>query len=158
MDEGVVPLLIDLLHSDGIACKSEAVVALRNVSMKAGNEVIIVKDGGIPALVPLLLLPIPEVQEAACATLVNVRHIVIFLNVCLGSRLVQVSAMLDHDARMVKTGALVPLCKMLLSSLVTTQEYTSGLLRNLLMYNAGASDCVALLFQLHTHACHRRET
>ena len=78
MDEGAVPLLIDLLYSDGIACKSEAVVALQNVSMKAGNEVIIVKDGGIPALVPLLLLPIPEVQEAACATFVNVRHIVIF--------------------------------------------------------------------------------
>ena len=77
---------------------------------------------------------------------------------CIGSRLEQVSAMLDHDARIVKAGALVPLCKMLLSSLVTTQEYTSGLLRNLLMYNAGASDCVALLFQLHTHACHRRET
>ena len=112
-----MPLLIDLLHSDGIACKSEAVVALQNVSMKAGNEVIIVKDGGIPALVPLLLLPIPEVQEAACATLVNVRHIVIFLNVCLGSRLVQVSAMLDHDARIVKAGAIVPLCKMLLSFL-----------------------------------------
>ncbi len=116
MDEGAAPLLIDL-YNDGIACKSEAVVALQNVSMKAGDEVIIVKDGGIPALVPLLLLPILEVQEAACATRVNVRHIVIFLNVCLGSRLVQVSAMLDHDLRMVKAGALVPLCKMLLGFL-----------------------------------------
>ena len=50
--------------------------------------------------------------------------------------------MLDHDARIVKAGALVPLCKMLLSSLVTTQEYTSGLLRNLVAYNAGMSDAV----------------
>ena len=66
--------------------------------------------------------------------------------------------MLDHDARIVKAGALVPLCKMLLSSLVATQEYTSGLLRNLVTYNAGASDCVAFLFPLHTHPCHRRET
>jgi hypothetical protein len=66
--------------------------------------------------------------------------------------------MLDHDARIVKAGALVPLCKMLLSSLVTTQEYTSGLLRNLVAYNAGASDCVALLFPSHTHPFHRRET
>jgi hypothetical protein len=52
--------------------------------------------------------------------------------------------MLDHDARIVKAGALVPLCKMLLSSLVTTQEYTSGLLRNLVAYNAGTPFHLAL--------------
>jgi hypothetical protein len=76
VDEGAVPLLVDLLYGDDIACKAEAVVALQNVSMKPGNEVIIVKDGGIPALVPLLSLPMPEVQEAACATLVNVRAVI----------------------------------------------------------------------------------
>ena len=53
--------------------------------------------------------------------------------------------MLDHDARIVKAGALVPLCKMLLSSIVTTQEYTSGLLRNLVAYNAGTCRPVLLL-------------
>lgn len=76
---------------------------------------------------------------------------------CIGSRLEQVSAMLDHDARIVKAGALVPLCKMLLSSLVTTQEYTSGLLRNLVAYNAGVIVCGVLLFPLRAHPCHRRE-
>ena len=140
VDEGAVPLLIDLLDGEDLACKAEAVVALQNVSMKAGNEVIIVKDGGIPALVPLLLLPMPEVQEAACATLVNVSLVFNPMPHRGASYLsVQVSAMLDHDARIVKAGALVPLCKMLLSSLVTTQEYTSGLLRNLVAYNAGAT-------------------
>jgi hypothetical protein len=141
VDEGAVPLLIDLLYGDDIACKAEAVVALQNVSMKPGNEVIIVKDGGIPALVPLLLLPMPEVQEAACATLVNVSSVTRLKLVSVVNVWMQVSAMLDHDARIVKAGALVPLCKMLLSSLVTTQEYTSGLLRNLVAYNAGTRSC-----------------
>ena len=61
-----------------------------------------------------------------------------FMHVSVVHFSIQVSAMLDHDARIVKAGALAPLCKMLLSSLVTTQEYTSGLLRNLVAYNAGA--------------------
>ncbi len=62
----------------------------------------------------------------------------------------QLSAMLDHDARIVKAGALVPLCKMLLSSIVTTQEYTSGLLRNLVAYNAGACCLLPLPIPLLT--------
>jgi hypothetical protein len=67
--------------------------------------------------------------------------------------------MLDHDARIVKAGALVPLCKMLLSSLVTTQEYTSGLLRNLVAYNAGNLNpfFVFLHISIITESLHRRQ-